>query len=139
MEEPITFIIGYGWGVYDTMSSMGVFRFATHNTYLTYFFDLGIVGLGLFLVLVSNVIRVTRKGVDKSKRFTRVQLMVFLFGFLSLLVALFFGNLHKPWLFVWAYIGLMMRVAVEAPADRALINARSDGHDFPDSYMRLPK
>jgi len=113
-QTPISFVIGFGWAAYDAMRAMGEFRFATHSAYLAYLFDLGAIGLVLFLTLLLHIIRVTKKTIDISDDAVRALLMAFLFAFLSISVAIIFGNLHKPWLFIWAYTGLMMRLAVEA-------------------------
>ncbi len=114
MQTPISFVIGFGWAAYDAMRAMGEFRFATHSAYLAYLFDLGAIGLVLFLTLLLHIIRVTKKTIDISDDAVRALLMAFLFAFLSIGVAIIFGDLHKPWLFIWAYTGLMMRLAVEA-------------------------
>jgi hypothetical protein len=42
----------------------------------------------------------------------RPHLIGFVIGTTALAVALFFVNLFSPWLFVWAYIGIVMRIAV---------------------------
>jgi len=78
---------------------------------------------------VGGVIRGIKEGIDMGNKSTRLDLMAFLLGFLSLLVALFFGNLYKPWLFVWAYTGLMMRVAVEASRQRIPISIQGNTHN----------
>jgi len=38
--------------------------------------------------------------------------MGFVVGTTAVAVALFFVNLYSPWLYVWAYIGIVMRIAV---------------------------
>jgi hypothetical protein len=39
-------------------------------------------------------------------------LITFIFGLLSVLVAVFFVDLLSPWLFVWAYTGATLRLAI---------------------------
>lgn len=139
LEVPITFIVGYGWDTYTMMRRMGEFVDAPHNVYLHYLFTLGIIGLALFLTVVINIMRVTKKAIAMTDEFTRVQLMAFVFGFLSLLIAISFVDLYDPWPFVWAYTGLMMRVAIGASAEQPSINTRSEIHDFSGTHSVLPR
>ncbi len=111
IQKPITFIVGYGWNTFQPFTGH-----ASHNTYLTYLFNLGAIGIVLYLTLIRQIIRATRKGIEASEAFEKPYLLGFLFGFLSILMAIFFVNLYKPWLFFWAYTGLMMRVVFETSA-----------------------
>ena len=139
MKQPITFIVGYGWGAYDAMKEMGDFRYATHNTYLEYLFNMGIIGLGLFFILVGNVIRTTKKGIQNSDVLIQAQLIAFLFGFLSLLIHLFFVDLYKPWFFIWAYIGLMMRLAIGASMESQPMSSQDKTHASVYKHRGLAK
>ncbi len=136
MENPVTFLIGYGWETYDILKN---FRYATHSTYVNYLFNLGIIGLGLFLVLVGNVIRTTKKGIQNSDVLIQAQLIAFLFGFLSLLIHLFFVDLYKPWFFIWAYIGLMMRLAIGASMESQPMSSQDKTHASVYKHRGLAK
>ncbi|MGQ0834123.1 MAG: O-antigen ligase family protein, partial [Gammaproteobacteria bacterium] len=107
-RTPITLLTGFGWDVYSAMP----FRFAPHNHYLGLWFNLGIVGLGAFLVLLTQCLRVARTGLAAADPAVRGQLIAFIFGMLSLAVAVFFTDLTTPWLYIWAYIGVTMRMAL---------------------------
>lgn len=109
-KAPHTFVIGHGWRVYNSMD----FRYATHNHYLSYLFNLGVIGLGLFLALSMQVLRVAKQGAEFSSGLVRWQLLGFILGFVSLLIALFFSEIFKVWLFVWAYAGIAMRMSLSA-------------------------
>lgn len=136
MEKPVTFLIGYGWETYDVLRD---FRRATHSTYVNYLFNLGIIGLGLFLILVGNVIRTTKKGIQNSDVLIQAQLIAFLFGFLSLLIHLFFVDLYKPWFFIWAYIGLMMRLAIGASMESQPMSSQDKAHASVYKHRGLAK
>lgn len=136
MENPVTFLIGYGWNTYDVLRD---FRYATHSTYINYLFNLGIIGLGLFFILVGNVIRTTKKGVQNSDVLIQTQLIAFLFGFLSLLIHLFFVDLYKPWFFIWAYIGLMMRLAIGASMESQPMSSQDKTHASVYKHRGLAK
>lgn len=112
LAEPITFLFGYGWGM-----SMKLYHVASHNTYLEYIFELGIIGLLILFRLLWGIIRVTRRAIDRTTGDVQAELGAFLIGFSSLCIAIFFVNLFTPWYYIWAFCGLMMRTALEA--DRA--------------------
>lgn len=108
-EQPVSFLVGYGWNTYQ-LWSYG----ASHNAYLDHLFCLGAIGLVIFLILVAAVINAGRLGVRAGMYDGRGETMGFLCGWLSFLTALMFVNIFNPWLFVWAFSGLMVRVALEA-------------------------
>ncbi|MGH8588035.1 MAG: O-antigen ligase family protein [Gammaproteobacteria bacterium] len=112
LAEPITLLFGYGWGM-----SLRLNDVATHNTYLEYIFDLGIIGLLILCRLLWGIIRNTRRAIERTTGDVQAELGAFLIGFSSLCVAIFFLNLDTPWYYIWAFCGLMMRTALEA--DRA--------------------
>jgi hypothetical protein len=41
-------------------------------------------------------------------------LIAFIYGIMALSGALFFAQLFRPWLYIWIYCGLVMRMAVIA-------------------------
>jgi O-antigen ligase len=111
MEKPITFLVGYGWDTYRAYQHR-----ASHNVYLGFLFELGVIGLGLYLFIVARIFNFIRKAIPTSA--SRPHLVAFLVGFSSVLVSVFFVNLYEPWLFVWAYTGLMMQVAAHSLAPK---------------------
>ena len=110
MTTPITLITGFGWGAYDTMG----FHYAVHNQYLFVWFELGLVGLCTFLILLLATLFTVRSGVYRAGPLSRGYLMAFVFGFLAFSIALFFGNLYQSWVYVWAYAGVSLRMALLA-------------------------
>ncbi len=108
-EQPLTLITGYGW---DTYRHFPEFNLAPHNSYLKIFFELGLIGLVLVLVAFANILRVAREGLRQAESESAIMLFAFVFGLLGILVAIFFIDLYSPWLFIWAYAGVAMRLAV---------------------------
>jgi hypothetical protein len=125
LKEPITFLFGYGWGMSTKLSDH-----ATHNTYLEYLFDLGAIGVMLLCSLFWAVVRTLRRGIDVATGTIQAELGAFLVGFLALCVAIFFVNLFNPWLYIWAFCGLMMRFSLEA--SRATTTVRPDSNPAPE-------
>lgn len=115
--HPATYLVGGGWNMYENMRLLGMYFFATHNTYLSYLYDLGVVGLACYLLVVAGVLRCAKGGIAARAPHERVELIAFVIGFLSLLWAIFFVNLYDPWLLIWCYIGAMMRLAVAGASE----------------------
>jgi O-antigen ligase len=111
-QQPFTYITGYGWDAYTVMA----FRIVAHNDYLTMLFDIGLIGLGAFLTIIALLIRDTSQAAARAEKPYRAHLMAFVFGFVSLATTLMFVNLYEPWPYVWAYAGLIARLAVSVRA-----------------------
>jgi hypothetical protein len=54
-----------------------------------------------------------RDAVAVAEEQDRRHLLAFIFGIMALAVAAFFTNIFGPWLYVWIYVGAMMRIAVQ--------------------------
>lgn len=108
-DQPLSFFTGFGWDAYDYINKVGV---KTHNVYLNHLFNLGLPGLTLYCLLLYKLLSNCRRAISKATGSERSQLIAFVFGFASLSVALFFVDLYKAWIWVWAYIGLVMRLAI---------------------------
>jgi hypothetical protein len=108
MKVPITFITGYGWNVYWSFP----FRFSPHNHYFSLWFNLGLVGLitGCYLLFgaIGRAFRASRIADPASRR----QLIAFVIGAIGVSGAVFFVELHDPWIFFWMYTGTVMRLAL---------------------------
>jgi len=106
--------VGRGWDSFKMLTSKHfVHALASHNTYLRYLTELGIIGLLLYLWLLIQVMIVIRKGLKHAHGESLVILRAFMAGFIGVLTATFFVNLYKPWCFVWAFVGLCLRIAVD--------------------------
>jgi O-antigen ligase len=110
MRTPITLFTGFGWDTYAVMP----FHFATHNHYLSLWFELGIPGVAALVFILAYVIVIARRALDTAGEDLRPHLIAFICGMLSLSIALMFGNMVNPWPYVWIYIGIGTRVAMLA-------------------------
>jgi O-antigen ligase len=110
MANPVTLITGFGWDAYDVMG----FRYATHNYYLQLWFELGIIGLACYLMVIGQLLITARRAAERAPEETAHYLIAFIYGSFAMLAAVFFTAITTPWLYIWAYIGLVMRMAVLA-------------------------
>lgn len=132
-EHPLSLLTGFGWRAYWSMP----FRFSPHNHYLNWWFNLGLVGLLSSIALFALPIRTARHALVRAVGPVRWALMGFIVASLALAFATFFVDLFMPWLYYWAYAGIVMRLAVEAqwlpePVRAAPLPARpqSDPHGW---------
>lgn len=109
-QWPYSFVLGYGWNSYATLF-LGYGD--PHNTYLLYWFNLGVIGLGLYLFIVVWIIRFSLNCLDLLSEDVKPVIIGFIMGFLALHIALFFVSLYTSWLFIWAISGAVLRLIVE--------------------------
>jgi O-antigen ligase len=108
MSHPLTLLTGFGWDVYNLM-----FELVTHNYYLDQWFGLGLIGLFSFITIQYQVVTAARRAIAPEAGQLRPYMIAFVFGMLGLAVCLFFGNLDKPWSYVWVYVGFTARAAAD--------------------------
>lgn len=122
MRSPLTLLTGFGWDTYEVMPV----HYATHNHYLSLWFELGIPGVASLVFILGYVVLVARSAIRSQNSEMRPHLVASVFGILSLAIALMFGNMVNPWPYVWIYIGIVMRAAMiaTAPATQAVHDAR---------------
>lgn len=114
-ESPWSFITGFGWYSYWAMP----FRLAPHNHYLSLWFNVGLVGLICGIALLAIVARRAIAALPVVAVQYQASLIAFSIGTVAISVATFFVDLYTPWLWFWAYAGLVMRIAVNALAEPA--------------------
>jgi hypothetical protein len=115
LSEPISLITGFGWNSYPTFG----FFYVPHDHYLLVYFELGVVGLLALGLLLWRTLSTARSAVALADRKTRDYLIAFVSGFTACLITLFFALLYAPWIYIWAYVGVTLRIAVcvlESPA-----------------------
>ncbi len=130
MANPVALITGFGWDSYDVMG----FFFATHNHYLLLWFELGVIGLGCYLLVIRQLLITARRAAGTASDELARYLIAFIYGTIALSGAIFFTLIFKPWLYIWIYTGLSMRMAI-ITAQSALPqgNAR---HPVPPALMQ---
>jgi len=104
LESPI---IGQGWHAFKIIVNM-----ASHNTFVEYAVSLGVAGLTMYLFLWAKI----HKFISNAKKYTENRdqnLMLYGFqgGIVSIMIAVFFVNLYRPWYVVWPFIGVGMAYA----------------------------
>lgn len=108
-QEPFSFLVGKGW---DAHKISGIWKSA-HNTYLLMLFELGLIGVLLFAILMAVVIRQIRILVERTSGKERVLMSGLAFGLFGVLVAITFVELSVPWFYIWSFIGMSLRIAYE--------------------------
>lgn len=116
MEHPISFLTGYGFYGYD---SARIFRLSPHNMYLSFLYNLGAIGLILFIGVFTRVMSVARTAASRASDELRTHFVAFAFGIMSFLVAIFFSDYHETGYLLWAYVGVAMRAAMILGHDEA--------------------
>jgi hypothetical protein len=132
LQNPVTFVTGFGWDVYWSMP----FRFSPHNHYLALWFNLGLVGLFTGCYLLFGAIGRARRASASASPPLRGQLVAFVLGATAVCAAVFFVDLHNPWVYFWMYTGIVMRLTLcvetspaPQPARERRIRARAPARD----------
>jgi len=121
-------IIGHGWASFHNLVGS-----ATHNVYLEYLVNLGLIGFVLLTLLWYRILKYFLE--TKPYCVSRSQVIIvsgISAGIIGLLVAILFVNLFKPWLFVWSFVGLGAAYAtrIRAHKTKRLASLASDTHKF---------
>jgi O-antigen ligase len=137
-ESPVTFLTGFGWDAYSQTGN----RFATHNTYLSYLYNLGLIGLVLFVAIYSNSLATARRGLAVSSTEVAPFLFALVFGISAFMVAMIFGNMELPALYTWAFAGVTLRLALISVAvpdqKRQETRSRNSASDMPQVKSLRP-
>lgn len=107
---PFSFVSGYGWNAYRIL--LGIHG-DPHNTYILYWFNLGLVGLGLYSFIVIWIIKYAVTSLRFISEELKPLVIGFVIGFMALHIAIFFVLLYTPWLFIWALVGTILRIIVD--------------------------
>lgn len=114
VANPLSFIFGFG---YDAYANSREFYAATHNTYLRYLYDLGLIGLTLYVVVFANILRKARRSLEYADAVQHRYLVCVVFGLFGFMVSIFFSEYYGAAYLLWALLGVMMRIAVETSAE----------------------
>ena len=107
---PVSFLTGYGWNAYRAL--IGIFG-DPHNTYLLYWFNLGLIGLSLYVFIAIWIVRYVTKSLNYISEGLKPLVIGFVAGFMAVHVAVFFVAIYTPWLFIWALAGTTLRIIVD--------------------------
>lgn len=116
LRFPWTFLTGFGW---DAYYQSGEYRLATHSTYIDYLYNIGSIGLILFIITVHNSVAIARRAIAGATIEVRPHLLGFVFGMAGLVIAMVFNNLELPALYAWAFAGVALRLAIISMATEA--------------------
>lgn len=108
-EHPLSYISGLGWESY--FQTIG-HRYATHSVYLDRFYNLGLIGLTLFIYSFAGAAAVARRGLATiTAQGATPFLMATVFGIAAFTIAMAFSDIHGAALYAWALMGIALRVA----------------------------
>ncbi len=108
MESPLSLLTGFGWNAWSTMPTV----YVLHNTYLDQWFNLGVVGLIVYIGLEYLTITTAKRAAVLAAPPIRGDMMACVFGMMALSVAVFFGNLFISRPYIWLYVGVILREAL---------------------------
>jgi hypothetical protein len=113
-ESPLSFITGFGFEAYELSRK---FSAAMHNHYLNKLFNLGLIGMGLFVAVFGCILAIFRASVPSARSDVRPYLIALTIGLICLLVTQFFGQYYRSAYLIWASLGVGLRLAVEVMRD----------------------
>jgi len=126
-EHPASFVYGNGWNSFDLTMVKTVSAPArqttksahtsAHNMYLRLLFELGGIGLALYLGLLYVTIRHIRSGIQSAQGISKMYLVATVFAICAISVSTMFSEVSRTWMMIWAYTGLMLRLALISRSD----------------------
>ena len=111
LENPITFITGTGYNAYETSRQ---FYAATHNHYLNYLYNLGVIGLFLFVYVFIATLLTARSSIEYADQSARPFLVAAIVGLFGFMFTQLFGEYKGSGILTWAYLGVIMRLSVSS-------------------------
>jgi O-antigen ligase len=123
IEYPVTLLTGFGWRAYWSLPQV----LAPHNTYIDFWFNLGLPGLVSFVTILVVGVAVSYRAASLASGLAGTHLRAFAFGLLAVIGGLMFTEWYEPWSYFWPYFGLAMRLAVlTIGEDKRLIGMSKD-------------
>ena len=119
---PMSFITGYGWNGYRTL--IGIYG-DPHNTYLLYWFNLGLIGLGLYIYIAIRTIRYAVTSLNYISAGLKPLVIGFVTGFTAIHIGMFFSVMYTASLFIWAMVATVLRVIADDRAKMRLEAAKT--------------
>ena len=113
-ETPLTFVTGFGFEAYESSRE---FNIAMHNHYLHKLFNLGLIGVALFLAVFGSILNIAKSSTPLAGPDSRPFLIAMVIGLLSLLVTQIFGQYYRSSYLIWACLGVGLRLALAVRND----------------------
>jgi O-antigen ligase len=110
-DDPFSFIIGMGWEAYFQTAGD---RYATHSVYLDRLYNLGIIGLSLFVLMFANAILTLRRSLAYASSADSPFIIAAIVGTAAFMISMAFSNTENAGMYNWAFIALALRLAIEA-------------------------
>jgi O-antigen ligase len=133
MSNPVTLITGFGWNTWPFMG----FRLAAHNTYLWLWFELGLPGVILFIMILRLAASAALASLESADPLERRIIISYVFGLLIFSIGAFFLPFTKPWIYFWAFMGLMLRYAISVRSTPKENLVKPQPVDNPRKAIRL--
>ncbi len=115
MDVPITLVTGFGWYAYQSFG----FLLGTHNYYLELWFDLGLVGVAMFGLIMWRAVAHALRAMELANEEERRLLVAFVVGLLAFVVGNFFGVFFEPIPYLFMYTGAMLHMALAIQSRRS--------------------
>jgi len=120
LEWPLSFLVGNGW---NSFGSSGIWKSA-HNEYLDRLYELGVIGLALFVSLLYTVTtRVRRRLAEADAKLRRI-LIGYCFSMSIVVVNIFFSGLPDSWVIVWIITGLIIGIQATSESNDSAPDAK---------------
>jgi O-antigen ligase len=117
-------ILGLGFnGSYNLLEKNAVSHIS-HNTYLFYLVDYGILGLLIFLIFIMSMLKGSTEGLRKSNDIFGIALLSgFLSGLMGYMLSIFFVNIFGLWSLILIYCAFSLKYAQIEKSEREMIHA----------------
>lgn len=122
LEWPLSFLVGNGW---NSFGSSGIWKSA-HNEYMDRFYELGIIGLALFVSLLFTVTNRVRSRIAKADTELRRMLIGYVFAMSIVVVNIFFSGLPDSWTIIWIVSGLILGLQATIGTELPAVETASD-------------
>ena len=116
LARPWSLATGLGLGEFT--AQIGI---PAHSAYVNYLFSLGLLGLGLFVAIVTRILAHGRRAFlsPAATHEERTLVAAMVIGWCALVLAMVTGTIYKAWLFVWPMTGLCLYLAVTIREEQA--------------------
>lgn len=111
LEVPYTFLVGYGWNSFE---SSGIWKSA-HSVYFNHFFEVGIIGLAIFIILIRNIVQRSRACLKRADDEASILTKSFVISMFVLAIDIIFVTPSAAWSVMWILIGLMLGLQSTLP------------------------